>query len=145
MRINNDVRNYVSKAVRKKAEAKRNELVEAFKKAKKEYDKRLREKRDVVKERLKQLCAAARTELIEYAKSVGCKLVEHSDNDFVSADCYDVDRYLTAEGEHLVNEATERLNRFDISVNEKVDEILFKLSLGCDYDSIVKEINNIKF
>ena len=50
MRINNDVRNYVSKAVRKKAEAKRNELVEAFKKAKKEYDKRLREKREVVKE-----------------------------------------------------------------------------------------------
>ena len=145
MRINNDVRNYVRKAVDKKAETKRNELVEDVTKVEDEYEKRLSEKREVVKAKLKQLCAVARTELIKYAKSVGCKLVKHCDSDFVSEDNYDVDKYLTAEGERLVDEATERLRQFDISVNEKVDEILFKLSLGGDYDSIVKEINNIKF
>ena len=145
MRINNEVRNYVRKAVDKKAEARRNELVEEMAKVKDEYDKRLHEKREVVKAKLKQLCAAARAELIKYAKSVGCKLVKYCDSDFVSEDNYDVDRSLTAEGERLVDEAKKRLERFDVSVNEKVDEILFKLSLGGDYESIVKEIDNIKF
>ena len=145
MRINNDVRKYVRKAVDKKAETKRNELVEEVTKAKDEYDKRICEKREVVKAKLKRLCAVARTEIIKYAKSVGCELVKHFDDDFVSADNYDVDRYLTTDGKRLVDDATERLKQFDISVNEKVDEILFKLSLGCDYESIVKEISNIKF
>ena len=145
MRINNDVRNYVRKAVDKKAEAKRNELVEEVTKVREEYAKLLREKRDVVNAKLKQLCAEAQTEIIKYAKSLGCKLVNNREHHFVSANHYNVDNYLTADGERLVKEATERLIQFDTSVKEKVDEILFKLSLGGDYESIVKEINNIKF
>lgn len=145
MRINNDVRNYVRKAVTKRAEAKRNELVEEVTKVKNEYDKQIREKRDVIKDKLRQLCDVARTEFIKYVKSVGYKLNNHKDDAFVHENSYDVDRYLTADCERLVDEAAERLNQFDISVNEKIDDILFKLSLGGDYESIVKEINNIKF
>lgn len=145
MRINNDVRNYVRKAVTKRAEAKRNELVEEVTKVKNEYDKQIREKRDVIEDKLRQLCDVARTEFIKYVKSVGCKLNNHKDDAFVHENSYDVDRYLTADCERLVDEAAERLNQFDIPVNEKIDDILFKLSLGGDYESIVKEINNIKF
>lgn len=50
MRINNDIRDYVRKAVNKKAETKRNELVEEVTKVKDEYEKRLCEKREAVKE-----------------------------------------------------------------------------------------------
>ena len=145
MRINNDVRNYVRKAVNKKAEAKRNELVDEFNRVNKEYNILLCNKREVVKDKLKQLCDEACTELVKYAKSIGCNMVKSSNRDFVSPSYYDVDNYLTVDGKNLVDEASNRLNKFDIYINEKVDEILFKLSIGGDYESIVKEINNIKF
>ena len=151
MRINNDVRNYVRKAVNKKAEAKRNELVDEFNRVNKEYNILLCNKREVVKDKLKQLCDEARTELVKYAKSIGCNMVKSSNRDlvspgyYVSPSNYDVDNYLTVDGKNLVDEASNRIKKLDISINEKVDEILFKLSIGGDYESIVKEINNIKF
>ena len=145
MRINNDVRNYVRKAVNKKAEAKRNELVDEFNRVNKEYNILLCNKREVVKDKLKQLCDEACTELVKYAKSIGCNMVKSSNRDFVSPSYYDVDNYLTVDGKNLVDEASNRIKKLDISINEKVDEILFKLSIGGDYESIVKEINNIKF
>ena len=148
MRINNDVRNYVRKAVNKKAEAKRNELVDEFNRVNKEYNILLCNKREVVKDKLKQLCDEARTELVKYAKSIGCNMVKSSDRDlsyYVSPSNYDIDNYITVDGKNLVDEASNRIKKLDISINEKVDEILFKLSIGGDYDSIVDEINNIKF
>lgn len=145
MRINNDVRIYVRKAVNKKAEAKRNELVDEFNRVNKEYDMLLCHKREAVKDKAKQLCDEARTELIKYAKSIGCDMVRSRHSDFLSASCYDIDNSLTVDGENLVDEASNRIKKLDISINEKVDEILFKLSIGGDYESIVKEINNIKF
>lgn len=145
MRINNDVRIYVRKAVNKKAEAKRNELVDEFNRVNKEYDMLLCHKREAVKDKAKQLCDEARTELIKYAKSIGCDMVRSRHSDFLSASCYDIDNSLTVDGKNLVDEVSNRIKKLDISINEKVDEILFKLSIGGDYESIVKEINNIKF
>ena len=145
MRIDNDVRNYVRKAVDKRAEAKRNELVDEFNRVRKEYDMLICNKREDVKDKLKQFCDEARTKLIKYAKSIGCNMVESCRSSFVSASYYDIDNYLTVDGENLVDEASNRIKKLDISINEKVGEILFKLSIGGDYESIVKEINNIKF
>lgn len=145
MRINNDVRNYVRKAVDRKAETKRKELVDDLTRVGDEYRSLLDKKREAVKAKMHQLCCSARDELVKYAKSIGCKLVKLCENDFVSCSEYEIDRQLTADGERLVSEANDRLSRFDASVNEKVDEILFRLSLGGDYESIVEEINNIKF
>ena len=145
MRINNDVRNYVRNAVNKKAEAKRNELVDEFNRVNKEYNMVLCRNREAVKDKAKQLCDEANSELVKYAKSIGCNMVKSSHSDFVSASCYDIDNSITIYGKNLVDEASNRINKLDISINEKIDEILFKLSIGGDYDSIVDEINNIKF
>ena len=145
MRINNDVRIYVRKAVNKKAEAKRNELVDEFNRVKKEYDMLLCHKREAVKDKAKQLCDEAHSELVKYAKSIGCNMVESRHSSFVSASCYGIDNSITIDGKNLVDEASNRIKKLDISISEKIDEILFKLSIGGDYESIVKEINNIKF
>ena len=145
MRINNDIRGYVRKAVDKRAEPKREEIVNELTKLKSSYDEKLEKKREIVKAKLNQICAVARTEIIEYAKTVDCKLKLHNKNDFVSPDSYDIDMYLTFNGCEKVDAVEKKLQAFDCRVNEVVEEILFKLSLGGDYDSIIKEINNIKF
>ena len=145
MRINNDIRGYVRKAVDKRAEPKRQEIVNELTKLKSSYDEKLEKKREIVKAKLNQICAVARTEIIEYAKTVDCKLELHNKRDFVSPNNYDIDRYLVVNGFEKVDAVEKKLQAFDCRVNEIVDEILFKLSLGGDYDSIIKEINNIKF
>ena len=98
-----------------------------------------------MKAKLNQICAVARTEIIKYAKTVDCNLKLNNKSDFVSADTYDIDRYLVVNGCEKVDAAEKKLQDFDTKINEVVDELLFKFSLGGDYDSIVKEINNIKF
>ena len=145
MRINNDIRGYVRKAVDKRAEPKRQEIVNELTKLKFSYDEKLKKKLEIVKAKLNQICAVARTEIIEYAKTVDCKLKPYDKNDFVSPDNYDIDRCLVVNGCEKVDAVKKKLQAFDCRVNEIVDEILFKLSLGGDYDSIIKEINNIKF
>lgn len=145
MRINNDIRLYVRKAVDKRAQPKRQEIVNELMKLKSSYNEKLEKKREIVKAKLNQICAVARTEIIEYAKTVDCKLELHDERDFVSPDGYDIDRYLVVNGCEKVDAVDKKLQAFDCMVNEVVEEILFKLSLGGDYDSIIKEINNIKF
>lgn len=145
MRINNEIRNYVRNAVEKKATTKRNEIVEEIIKLKKSYDKKLKEKKDNIKAKLKQICDVARAEIVEYAKSVDCKMVNSDNTDFVSPNTYDIDIHIVASGFEKVDEAEKRLRDIDTKIDEVVEEILFKLSLGGDYDSVVKEINNIKF
>ena len=145
MRINNDIRGYVRKAVDKRAEPKRKEIVNELTKLRLSYDEKLKKKREIVKAKLNQICSVARTEIIEYAKTVDCKLKLYDKHDFVSPDNYDIDRCLVVNGCEKVDAVEKKLQAFDCRVNEIVDEILFKLSLGGDYDSIIKEINNIKF
>ena len=145
MRINNDVRNYVRNAVGKKAATKRNEIVEEISKLRKSYDKKLKEKKNNIKTKLKQICDVARAEIIEYAKSVDCKMVGSDNTDFVSPNTYDIDIHIVTNGVEKVDEAEKKLRDLDTKINEVIEEILFKLSLGGDYDSVVKEINNIKF
>lgn len=145
MRINNDVRNYVRNAVDKKAAPKRQEIVDEITKLRKSYDEKLKEKKEILKAKLKQICDAARTEIVKYAKSVDCKMVNSDNTDFVSPNTYDIDIHTTTSGFEKVDEAEKKLRDIDTKINEVIEEILFKLSLGGDYYSVVKEINNIKF
>ena len=128
MRINNDIRGYVRKAVDKGAEPKRQEIVNELTKLKSSYDEKLEKKREIVKAKLNQICAVARTEIIEYAKTVDCKLELHNKRDFASPNNYDIDRYLVVNGCEKVDAVEKKLQAFDCRVNEIVDEILFKLS-----------------
>ena len=145
MRINNDVRNYVRNAVDKKAATKRNEIVEEISKLRKSYDNKLKEKKNNIKAKLRKICDVARAEIVEYAKSIDCKMVNSDNTDFVSPNTYDIDIHTVASGFEKVDEAEKKLRDFDTKINEVIEKILFKLSLGGDYDSVVNEINNIKF
>lgn len=145
MRINNDVRNYVRNAVDKKAAPKRNEIADELIKLRKSYDEKLKEKKKILKAKLKQICDAARAEIVKYAKSIDCKMINSDNTDFVSPNTYDIDIHVTTSGFEKVDEAEKKMRDLDTKINEVVEEILFKLSLGGDYDSVVKEINNIKF
>lgn len=145
MRINNTIREYIATQVGEKASKKRDELVAAYDKLNNANRSEEEKKRELLGRYLKQLCDQTRKDFVKYAESIGFTFVEVEDNCFVSPSTWDVERKGKYGNWKEVDAARKAIGDFDKEVKKRVDELLFKLSIGKDYDELMKEINSLKF
>ena len=146
MRINNEIREYITKKVVEKSSAKRDELVAIYDKLNNANDMEEEKKRDFLLRYIKQLKDEAQKTFIKYANSIGFTFSHGElDSGFLSVcewNCKHNGRYGNFKE---IDAAKKDINDFDKKVKDIVDEVLFKLSIGKDYDELMKEINSLKF
>lgn len=140
MRINNDIRNYVSTRVREKAEAKRKELFDAQQQA--------RDKRDALEGKVKafaeKLVADANEKVLSFAKGIGVKLNPGKKWNVVRMCDYDFQQAYQSEDAAMIR-AKKAIEDFDRHVSRTIEDVVFQLSLGCDYDSAMATIERVRF
>ena len=145
MKINNTSRDYIYTQVREKASKKRDELVAAYDKLKNVNGREEEKKRELLCRYLKQLCDQTRKDFVRYAESIGFTFVDVDGNSFVNTSPWDVKRKGKYGNWKEIDAAHKAIENFDKEVKKRVDELLFKLSIGKDYDELMKEINSLKF
>lgn len=145
MRINNTIRDYIATQVGEKASKKRDELVAAYDKLNNANRSEEEKKRELLGRYLKQLCDQTRKDFVKYAESIGFTFGNIGGDDFVSNSVWDVGNKGKYGNWKEVDAARKAIGDFDKEVKKRVDELLFKLSIGKDYDELMKEINSLKF
>lgn len=145
MRINNTIRDYIATQVREKASKKRDELVAAYDKLNNANGREEEKKRELLGRYLKQLCDQTRKDFVKYAESIGFTFGDIDNNDFVSHSAWDIRHKGKYGNWNEIDAARKVIEDFDKEVKKRVDELLFKLSIGKDYDELMKEINSLKF
>lgn len=145
MRINNTIREYIANQVGEKASKKRDELVSAYDKLNSANRREEEKKRELLGRYLKQLCDQTRKDFVEYAESIGFTFGDVDNNCFVRHSTFDVERKGKYGNWKEIDSANKAIENFDKEVKKRVDELLFKLSIGKDYDELMKEINSLKF
>ena len=145
MRINNTIRDYIATQVGEKASKKRDELVAAYDKLNKANGSEEEKKRELLGRYLKQLCDQTRKDFVKYAESVGFTFEDIGGDYFVSHSTWDIKNKGKYGNWKEIDAARKAIVDFDKEVKKRVDELLFKLSIGKDYDELMKEINSLKF
>ena len=145
MRINNTIRDYIATQVGEKASKKRDELVAAYDKLNKANGSEEEKKRELLGRYLKQLCDQTRKDFVKYAESVGFTFEDIGGDYFVSHSDWDIKNKGKYGNWKEIDAARKAIVDFDKEVKKRVDELLFKLSIGKDYDELMKEINSLKF
>ena len=145
MRINNTIRDYIATQVGEKASNRRDELVAEYDKLKNANGREEEKKREFLGRYLKQLCDHTRKDFVKYAESIGFTFGDIDGDDFVSHSTWDIRHKGKYGNWKEIDAARKAIEDFDKEVKKRVDELLFKLSIGKDYDELMKEINSLKF
>ena len=146
MRINNEIREYITKKVVEKSSAKRDELVAIYDRLNDANGREEEKKRDLLLRYLEQLRGETEKTFIKYANSIGFTF-SHSelDNEFLSVCKWNCTKNGKYGNFKEIDAAKKDIDDFDKKVKDIIDEVLFKLSIGKDYDELMKEINSLKF
>ena len=146
MRINNEIREYITKKVVEKSSTKRDELVAVYDRLNDANGREEEKKRDLLLRYLKQLREETEKTFLKYADSIGFTFSHGElDSGFLSVcewNCTHNGKYGNFKE---IDAAKNDINDFDKKVKDIIDEVLFKLSIGKDYDELMKEINSLKF
>jgi len=143
MRINNDIRNYITKTIQDKAIDKLHKI-----------DSRIAElekKEKVVKEKTEEFVLKYMNQLANesdkaFKRFMTEKGYKFSDNmKFIEANEHLVRHYCEFIKSEELEALLEKRSQFEKEINKTVETILFKLSLGCDYETAIKELDSIKF
>ena len=103
-------------------------------------------KRDLLLRYINQLRDEAEKTFIKYANSIGFTFShEDLDDSFLSVREYNCKHNGKYGNFKEIDAAKKDISDFDKKVKDIIDEVLFKLSIGNDYDELMKEINSLKF
>lgn len=136
MRINQEIKSFIHKKVEEKAAARFEEIKRRNESVKAEHANAERQLKNLGK----KLVRCANAKLNETARKMGFK-IDKETTELINLNTYQIG-YLSLVKESKANEQEKELLR---RVSEVAEELIVKLAIGADYDSIVKEINNIKF